>query len=101
MEITSSSDNAVAGEMYTLTCTVTGPTLGTNLTVEWAGTGSGGGLDMDVTEGALITMGNVTTLNLIFDPLQDSQDGDYTCMVTFMTDTSLNTIALNVIGKYM
>ena len=80
VEITPSGDDTVAGEQYTLTCTVTVPDgLTGTLTVEWTGDEGKTG----VTEGTADTSGRVTTLTLTFNPLQDSQDGVYTCMATF------------------
>ena len=80
VEITTSGGDTVAGELYTLTCTVTVPDdLSGTLTAEWTGDNGKTGF----TEGTAMTSGRVTTLTLTFDPLRDSQDGMYTCMAAF------------------
>ena len=88
MVITTSGDT-VAGEQYTLTCTVTvseSSGLSGTLTVEW--TGDEG--KTSVTEGKPDTSGRVTTLTLTFNLLQDSEDGVYTCMAAFdLTDPAI------------
>ena len=88
MAITTSGDT-VAGEQYTLTCTVTVPEssgLSGTPTVEW--TGDEG--KTSVTEGKPDTSGRVTTLTLTFNLLQDSQDGVYTCTAAFdLTDPTI------------
>ena len=104
MKITTSGGHIVAGEQYTLTCTVTVPEssgLSGTPTVLWTGEEGMTG----VTEGTAETSGRVTTLTLTFDPLQYSQDGVYTCIATFscqdMTDqTGLAAQELDVIGKH-
>ena len=100
LEIATSGGDSVAGEQYTLTCTVTiSPDLTGTPTVEW--TGDEG--VMSVTEGTPETSGRVTTLTLTFDPLQDSQDGIYTCNTTLVsgmdTLTVMKTLTLEVIGR--
>ena len=98
MEITPTGDGAIAGVQYTLTCTVTVPESGT---VGWTGHEGKDG----VTEGTPDTLDRVTTLTLTFNPLQDSQDGVYTCMAAF--DTTDPTICgaaawtLEVMGMYI
>ena len=102
VEITTSGGNTVAGEQYTLTCTVTVPEssgLSGTPTVGW--TGDEG--KTDVTEGTAETSGRMTTLTLTFSPLQDSQDGDYTCSATLPVPgmdpaTGMNVFTLNVVG---
>ena len=100
VEITTSGGDTVAGEEYTLTCTVAVPDgLSGTLTVVWTGYERMTG----VTEGTPDTSGRNTTLTLTFNPLRDSQDGDYTCMATFscqdVTDqTSSDVWNLDVIG---
>ena len=74
LEITTSGGDTVAGELYTLTCTVTVPEssgLSGTLTFGWTGDEGKTG----VTEGTAETSGRVTTLTLTFNPLQDSLDG--------------------------
>ena len=105
MKITTSGGDTVAGEQYTLTCTVTVPEssgLSGTPTVEWTGDDGQTG----VTEGTPETSGRVTTLTLTFNPLQDSQDGVYTCRATFscqgVTDQTVSGLAvleLDVIGE--
>ena len=105
MEITTSGGDTVAGEQYTLTCTVTVPDgLTGTPTVEW--TGDEG--KTRVTEGRADTSGSVTTLTLTFNPLQDSQDGDYTCSATLPVPEmdpviGMNVFTLDVVGmsQYM
>ena len=100
VEITGLTDSPVAGEMYSLTCTVTiSPDLTGTPTVGW--TGDEG--VMSVTEGTPETSGRVTTLTLTFNPLQDSQDGEYTCITTLVsgiyTLTVMKTSTLEVMGR--
>ena len=100
VEIIPTGGDTVAGEQYTLTCTVTiSPDLSGTLTVGWTGDEGKDG----VTEGTPMTSGRVTTLTLTFNSLQDSQDGTYTCMAVFscrdVTDQTAKQ-ELDVIGKY-
>ena len=100
--ITTSGGDTVAGEQYTLTCTVTVPEssgLSGTPTVVW--TGDEG--KTDVTEGTAETSGSVTTLTLTFNPLQDSLDGDYTRSASLPVPgmdpvTGLNVFTLDVVG---
>ena len=100
VEITPNGGDTVAGEQYTLTCTVTVPDgLTGTLTVVWTGDDGMTG----VTEGTAETSGRVTTLTLTFNPLRDSQDGGYTCMATFscrdVTDKTASAVQnLDVVG---
>ena len=100
VEITTSGGDTAAGEQYTLTCTVTVPDgLSGTLTVVWTGDDGMTG----VTEGTAETSGRVTTLMLTFNPLQDSQNGDYTCMAAFscqdVTDQAASAVQnLAVVG---
>ena len=94
--------DTVAGDHYTLTCTVTVPEssgLSGALTVVWTGDERKTG----VTEGTPDTSGRNTTLTLTFNPLRDSQDGNYTCMATFscqdVTDQTASVVRnLDVVG---
>ena len=107
LEITTSGGDTVAGEQYTLTCTVTVPEssgLTGTPTVEWTGDEGKTG----VTEGTAMPSGRVTTLTLTFNPLQDSQDVDYTCSATLPVSgmdpaTGMNVFTLDVVGmsQYM
>ena len=93
MEITINDGDTVAGEEYTLTCTVTVPDgLTGTLTADWTGDEGKTG----VTAGTPDTSGRVTTFTLTFDPLQDSQDGDYTCMAAFSCQDVTNQTAIDV-----
>ena len=101
VNITTSGGDTVAGEQYTLTCAVTVPEssgLSGTPTVVWTGDEGKTG----VTEGIAETSGRVTTLTLIFNPLQDSQDGDYTCSATLPAGmdpaTGMNVFTLDVVG---
>ena len=102
VEITTSGGDTVAGEQYTLTCTVTVPEssgLSGTPTVGWTG-GEG---KTGVTEGTAETSGRVTTVTLTFDPLQDSQDGVYTCSTTLPVSgmdsaTGMDVFTLDVVG---
>ena len=100
MEITPTGCDTVAGEQLTLTCTVTVPDgLTGTPTVVWTGDDGMTG----VTEGTPDTSGRNTTLTLTFNPLRDSQDGDYTCMATFscqdVTDQTASVVRnLDVVG---
>ena len=105
MKITTSGSHTIAGEQYTLTCTVTVPEssgLSGTPTVVWTGHEGKTG----VTEGTAETLDRVTTFTLTFGPLQDSQDGTYTCMATFSCDVTDQTVSgvatleLDVIGKH-
>ena len=103
MEITTTGGDTVAGEQYTLTCTVTVPEssgLSVTPTVVWTGDEGKTG----VTEGIPETLGRVTTSTLTFNQLQDSQDGMYTCMATFscrgVTDQTASGLELDVVGKH-
>ena len=99
MAITSSGDT-IAGVQYTLTCTVAVPDgLTGTPTVVWTGDEGKTG----ITEGTAVISGRVITLTLIFTPLQDSQDGGYTCMATFscqdVTDQTTSAVRnLDVVG---
>ena len=95
VEITPSGGDTVAGEQYSLTCTVTVPEssgLSGTPTVVWTGDEGKEG----VTEGTAETSGRVTILTLTFDPLQDSQDGDYTCSATLPVSGMDPVIGMNV-----
>ena len=102
LDITPSGGDTVAGEQYTLTCTVTVPEssgLSGTPTVGWTGDEGKTG----VTEGTAETSGSVTTLTLTFNPLQDSQDGVYTCSGSLPVSgmdpaTGMNVFTLDVIG---
>ena len=108
MAITASGVD-VAGGQYTLTCTVTVPDglLQLNTpTVEWVGNEG----VMNVTEGTIevSSSGVSLTTTLTFSPLQDSQDGRYTCRATFfcehVTDMSVSDSdewTLKVMGTYI
>ena len=104
MKITTSGGHTIAGEQYTLTCTVTVPEssgLSGTLTVVWTGDEGKTG----VTEGTPDTSGRVTTLTLTITQLRDSQDGVYTCMAAFscqdVTDQTVSGVwNLDVIGKH-
>ena len=102
VEITTSGGDTIAGEQYTLTCTVTVPEssgLTGTPTVGWTGDEGKTG----ITEDTPMTSGRVTTLTLTFSPLQDSQDGDYTCSATLPVPgmdpaTGMNVYTLDVVG---
>ena len=102
VEITTSGGDTVAGEQYTLTCTVTVPEssgLSGTPTVEWTGDEGKTGF----TEGTAETSGRMTTLTLTFTQLRDSQDGMYTCMAAFscqdVTDQTASAVwNLDVVG---
>ena len=105
--ITASGVDAVAGGQYTLTCTVTVPDglLQLNTpTVEWVGNEG----VMNVTEGTIEVSSSGVATTLTFSPLQDSQDGLYTCRATFfcehVTDMPVSDsdeLTLKVMGMYI
>ena len=104
VEITTSGGDTVAGEQYTLTCTVTVPessVLSCTPIIVWIGDE---GMTGGITAGTPDTLDRVTTSTLTFNPLQDSQDGDYTCNATLPFSgmdptTGKNAFTLNVVGR--
>ena len=73
--------NSTAGEVYTLGCTAT---VVENLvvvpTIQWEysnGSAVEGGSTSTLSD--MVTLGNTTTHNLTFSPLQTSHGGEYTC----------------------
>ena len=105
MNITTNSSLPIAGESYTLICTVT-VTEGVpdTLTANWSGPGVG--MDGVTAEplSAQNTRENGSTFSfyLIFNPLRQSYDGNYTCTAELetvsLTNTSLMS-AVTVAGK--
>ena len=89
-EITTSG-TSTAGESYTLTCTVTIlESLGSTWNLAWQNS-----------SGSLITSeSDTTSLDLIFDPLGQSDEGEYTCEVIlsspYLNDNFIDSISQEV-----
>ena len=96
VSIATSSDSAIAGDPFVLTCLVTN--LPNNLISDPVLSWSGAGVDQSSVQ--LLSEG--LNLSLSFSPLQTSQGGVYTCTTTLsipeagisITETSMTTITV-------
>ena len=80
--------SSIAGESYTLECS----TGGTEATFHWLGS--------DVNDSSVLISSNLSSSQLLFQPLQQSHDGPYSCRATTDEDTLLSEpIEINVKGK--
>ena len=77
--MTSASGSAVAGEEYSITCTVLGAdNLDATFRIEWQRPGGG-----------TLRTGLTSSLTHIFSPVGQSDTGQYTCEATITTDLLL------------
>ena len=80
--------SSIAGESYTLECS----TSGTEATFHWLGS--------DVNDSSVSISSNLSLSQLLFQPLQQSHDGPYSCRATTDEDTLLSEpIEIIVEGK--
>ena len=75
------SGSSVAGDEYTLTCTVTELLSGlTNMpTLQWLNSDNSPVTGNDISVGEVNSMDTSATLTLTFTPLHTSHGGEYTC----------------------
>ena len=98
----SARGNAIAGESYTLTCTIT-VTEGVpdTLMANWSGPGLLVGMD-EVTSDRVFAQtdrsGSSYSIDLTFHSLRQSYNGEYSCTAHLttvsLTDTSVNTLTV-------
>ena len=98
----SARGNAIAGESFTLTCTITVTEGGPDtLMADWSGRGLLVGMD-DVTSDRVSAptdrSGSTYSIDLTFHSLRQSYNGEYTCTAHLttasLTDTSVNTLTV-------
>ena len=98
----SARGNAIAGESYTLTCTITVTEGGPDtLTADWSGDGLLVGMD-EVTSDRVFAQtdrrGSTYSIDLTFHSLRQSYNGEYTCTAHLttvsLTNTSVNTLTV-------
>ena len=96
------SGTQTAGEMYTLTCSITViEQVVDTLTAHWSGPGVH-------TDGVTATNLSISTLesfstftlDLTFTPLRQSHDGDYTCTATLAAFTDSDVSDVDTGGKF-